>query len=315
MKLVITGEATPVQPDTVNVYILGEVNGNAWGAATGVKMTATEFNKKYTAVVTTELEENYFEFTTKLAEADTLWNDIAANRFGAKDSEGAYWIENYPDTIALAAGGPSFRLPKGEWTLNLDYETMTLVVNGEATDEPVNVYVLGELNGNTWAANKGVPMKTSDNKIFTAVVTTTSDTTACYFSFTTKLAEADSLWNDIAPFRFGAELEGEGDYWITEEMLGETLTLGPNGSDRAYRVEVGSYELTLNLETRTLVVTIPAELPGDVNGDGIIDVGDLNELINLMLNAQFNANADINNDQKIDIADLNAFINLMMGVK
>ncbi|MBR5727754.1 MAG: leucine-rich repeat protein [Muribaculaceae bacterium] len=58
-------------------------------------------------------------------------------------------------------------------------------------------------------------------------------------------------------------------------------------------------------------------IPGDVNGDGIVDIADLNAVINYMLGKVigtfiFEA-GDLNHNWVIDIADVNAVINLMLG--
>ncbi len=57
-------------------------------------------------------------------------------------------------------------------------------------------------------------------------------------------------------------------------------------------------------------------LPGDVTGDGKIDVSDVNMTINMMLGkAEQTARADVNGDGKVDVSDVNQVINLMLGKK
>lgn len=58
-------------------------------------------------------------------------------------------------------------------------------------------------------------------------------------------------------------------------------------------------------------------IPGDVNGDGVVDIADLNAVINYMLGKVigtfiFEA-GDLNHNGVIDIADVNAVINLILG--
>jgi hypothetical protein len=54
--------------------------------------------------------------------------------------------------------------------------------------------------------------------------------------------------------------------------------------------------------------------PGDINGDGTVDISDVNAVINIMLGkASYVAAGDINADGTIDISDVNAVINLMLG--
>ncbi len=53
---------------------------------------------------------------------------------------------------------------------------------------------------------------------------------------------------------------------------------------------------------------------GDVNGDGIVDISDVNEVINIVLgkSAQVSA-ADVDGSGTVDISDVNAIINIMLG--
>ena len=57
-----------------------------------------------------------------------------------------------------------------------------------------------------------------------------------------------------------------------------------------------------------------AGVVGDINGDGVVDIADVNAVINIMLGKSgFTLPADINGDGYVDIADVNAVINLMLG--
>ena len=53
---------------------------------------------------------------------------------------------------------------------------------------------------------------------------------------------------------------------------------------------------------------------GDLNGDGIVDIDDLNAVINIMVGkGEINPLADVNGDGTVDIDDLNIVINIMIG--
>ena len=55
-------------------------------------------------------------------------------------------------------------------------------------------------------------------------------------------------------------------------------------------------------------------LPGDYDGNGRVDITDVNAAINMMLGKlPYKAICDINNDSKIDITDVNLIINKMLG--
>jgi len=57
--------------------------------------------------------------------------------------------------------------------------------------------------------------------------------------------------------------------------------------------------------------------PGDINGDGNVDVADVNLIINLMLGkanaSDFRGNADVTGDGLVDVGDVNQIINMMLG--
>ena len=52
---------------------------------------------------------------------------------------------------------------------------------------------------------------------------------------------------------------------------------------------------------------------GDVNGDGKVDIADVNIVINAMLGKGSTQGCDLTGDGKVDIADVNTVINLMLG--
>ncbi|MBR1727620.1 MAG: Omp28-related outer membrane protein [Muribaculaceae bacterium] len=53
---------------------------------------------------------------------------------------------------------------------------------------------------------------------------------------------------------------------------------------------------------------------GDVTGDGVVDIADVNAIINMMLGkVEAVPAADLNGDGNVDISDVNAVINLMLG--
>jgi hypothetical protein len=51
----------------------------------------------------------------------------------------------------------------------------------------------------------------------------------------------------------------------------------------------------------------------DINGDGTVDISDVNEVINMMLGKSDISPVDITGDGQVDISDVNAVINAMLG--
>ena len=311
-------------PLTGKAYVMGTVNGNTWAANVGYEMTAGE-NNVYTARITTTGSADgydYFSFTTQLANDADGWDGIKGFRTGAESADLLIDDSNLGTALSLTDWGiyNSFKIAVGEWDLTLDLNNKTLTVSKVFNPITGKVYILGEVNGNAWAPNVGYEMSTEDEKVYTAEVTTAGNKSFYYFSFTTQLAENDDQggWNYILPYRFGAFGDTDmPDYLITGNALNTPLNLGEFGKTRAYGLEAGKWNFTLDMEARTLTVTKKPALRGDVNNDGSVDVGDVNILVNILLGldsaSNYTGDANVDGEGGIDVGDVNAIINIMLG--
>ena len=66
-----------------------------------------------------------------------------------------------------------------------------------------------------------------------------------------------------------------------------------------------------------LVLPVPAmaqtTLVGDVNGDGVVNISDLNAVISIILDGKdFTEVADVNGDVNVNISDVNAVISIIL---
>ncbi len=57
---------------------------------------------------------------------------------------------------------------------------------------------------------------------------------------------------------------------------------------------------------------LPQALVGDVNGDGEVNIADVNAVIGLILKGEMMIAADVNDDGEVNIADVNAVINIIL---
>ncbi|MBQ9216785.1 MAG: M6 family metalloprotease domain-containing protein [Muribaculaceae bacterium] len=88
-----------------------------------------------------------------------------------------------------------------------------------------------------------------------------------------------------------------------------------------YKVQAIYTDQTLSEMSNVMQVTLADGQPwlrGDVNGDGSVDVGDINILINIMLGKDSADNYDgrayvTDGDTSIDVADVNVVVNIMLG--
>ena len=330
LKINGTWPADTVTPEPeTTVYIMGEVNDNGgWFTNKGVDMTYND--GIYSAEITTAGEndgKSFFSFTTKLAEGEADWEAIAPYRFGPV-SEGDFIMTEELLGVECALttdGSNAIAVPAGEWTVTVDLENMIFTINGEwPTTEPYDgdVYIMGEVNDNGgWFTNKGVKMtRDAENNVYTATITTAGENINegeeigySYFSFTKQLAEGEADWDAIAPYRFGAV--SEGDFLVTEELLGQELAL-ENAGD-AYKIVAGTWNLTLSVDNMTLVIEKYDGIRGDVNNDQIVSIGDVTDLIDYLLSGNGEGlnlqNADCNLDEGVTISDVTALIDFLLS--
>lgn len=120
----------------------------------------------------------------------------------------------------------------------------------QETVVPSSFYIIGEVNGGTWAYDKGVAMK-RDGDTYTATVEFIPADPAspyCYFSFAKKLA---SSWDELngAGNRFAPSAD-------TDIAPGAELPLVDAPADaKAYKVAAGKYVVTVNFKSSTISLT------------------------------------------------------------
>ena len=87
----------------------------------------------------------------------------------------------------------------------------------------------------------------------------------------------------------------------------------PTGTKAAYSTATGWKNFTNIYDDLTGDIE---GIKGDVNGDGMVDVEDVNCIINaiLKINADEDLNADVDNNGIVDIYDLNAVINMILNI-
>ena len=257
--------------------------------------------------------------------------ELAAGSFGFKVVGNHSWDNEWP--MGYGNNWIKYVEEAGIYTINITYDPeaadsakITCEITKTGTIEPEHytgdVYILGEVNDNGgWFTNVGVLMtRNEENNIYTATITTAGEnipegeeTGYSYFSFTKQLADSAADWDAIAPYRFGAV--SEGDYWVTEEVLGTEIPLQNGG--QSFRVPAGKWNLTLSVDNMTLVIAkAESVMRGDLNGDGQINTGDLSALIAALLNSNTDSlvvAADPSMDGQINTGDISALISYLLN--
>ena len=62
-----------------------------------------------------------------------------------------------------------------------------------------------------------------------------------------------------------------------------------------------------------IIISRDGENPGDVNGDGEVNIADVNTLIDMILSGNHSAKGDVNEDNEVNIADVNALIDMILN--
>ncbi len=103
--------------------------------------------------------------------------------------------------------------------------------------------------------------------------------------------------------------EGNAYYWDTDKLrFVKAISSHTVPSGQAYlQVDGGKNFVYLDLFPGTAVT-------GDINGDGIVDITDINMCINMVLGKlSKTAEADVNGNGEVDITDVNMVVNMAMG--
>ena len=62
-----------------------------------------------------------------------------------------------------------------------------------------------------------------------------------------------------------------------------------------------------------IIISGDGRIPGDTNGDGEINIADINTIIDAILNGTYDVDCDCNGDGEINIADVNSVIDIILG--
>lgn len=104
--------------------------------------------------------------------------------------------------------------------------------------------------------------------------------------------------------------------WMETDVMGNypihlssiQVGMGASNSGQEYKMHFMGIETIYNC-----IPLKPAGIKGDVNGDGVVDITDVNIVINAVLGKPFTGNPDANGDGVVDISDANLILNVILG--
>ena len=102
-------------------------------------------------------------------------------------------------------------------------------------------------------------------------------------------------------------------------IFGNTFDTSSNNSAtlRVPQASLEAYQQADYWQRFLLMEGIPGPGPGDVNGDGVLNVSDINVLLNALINGELsiedNPYADLNGDGELDVSDITILINAVLN--
>ncbi|MDY6301159.1 MAG: CotH kinase family protein [Bacteroidales bacterium] len=179
------------------------------------------------------------------------------------------------------------------------------------------IYMVGNAPFGNWNPGSGVTMTEQGDGIYTY---TANINGTVWFVFADG---QDSDWNTFnANYRYGPKNNTE------EVATGNNYTTQKSNNNHSYKFtgNGSDYTFTFNLNNLTFSINEyqEPELPdptglsvGDVNADGEVTIGDITQLIDILLGSFANYDtrhrADVNYDGEMSIADVTALIDYLLG--
>ena len=118
-------------------------------------------------------------------------------------------------------------------------------------------------------------------------------------------------YNSENKFHFNLGWYGTCDGWYASTALNMTHR---DGDQLKFN---SGHEMIIGIQPPEGWVRPSDQLTGDVNGDGKVDIQDVNIIINILLGTDsadnYPGNANVDGQGGIDVADVNAVVNIMLG--
>ena len=228
------------------MYIVGSEPFGGWKPADGVAMTSNgNGTYSYTATLSGDV---YFVFADGLSSSWDTFN--SSYRYGPATGDTPVTLDTWTTTQKAGDHGAYYLSGNGgEYVFTFDETNHRFKVTNDAAPAASSLYILGEVNGNTWSPATGVEMDYNEaGGLFTATVTTTGENEGySYFSFTTRLGANADDWDGIAGYRYGAE--GSEDYLVTEDTQ-----MPLQRGETAFKIPAGTWKFTVSLTSGYLIV-------------------------------------------------------------
>ncbi|MBR1935536.1 MAG: starch-binding protein [Muribaculaceae bacterium] len=268
--------------ETGEMYLVGDVNGNAWTANMGTKMTKIS-DGVYQLDDAQLMSGATFAFTGKLGSSTSDWTTFNSYRYFAVSDNCCEVFDNMVGNVQTSTDGTAFSLQttgdtssdknnfkmKTSGSYRITVNTNTMKVTFQKMYK--SLYMIGKgftwssTTISDWAANKGIEMTTTDGNIYhlDAVTMTAVSGQAQGFLFTEALATANDAdaWTYIADYLYSSP---DGQYDVRKDEtrvdINTPLALSNKGAGSAdnkfylWPEAAGKYNVIVNLSEKTVTL-------------------------------------------------------------
>lgn len=261
-----TPTPTPGGSYPASLYLMGNADGCGWATNKGVAAKGTNgvYNWSNVTIDNSGDGSGYFAFATQLASSEDDWDTVnSSDRYGATATNapiskgGSATIRLYAAGVD-ASGSQSWKIAPGKYSITANLATMTVTVAEAGTVPsayPATLYMMGHINGYSWATHKGLAA-TGSNGVYNWKGVTIDDSGdgSGYIAFATLLASTDDDWDTVnSSSRYGATSSDE------PISAGKTATIqlyaGQDaGSSQSWKLAVGTYNITADLSKMQISV-------------------------------------------------------------
>ena len=296
-KATVTAETEEASGGVIIFTLYGEEDGLEYEVTPTIEDAILVCVDGYNDASMSDLE-NFAAYIASDDMVDEGYGELAYLKYGSKNSEGGvdqyYWrgLNNFFSSGKMLTGLSIF--------ITADYPFMTFnytIEDGEYTF-PAEGGLMEKYIG--YDPDEGVDVYTRSIEFF------------C------QTPSADDGWylscnGDDVPEWLNIELtdeeeDGEFTGLVNAEVTAEALPDGVSYREAVVRFEIpGAY-----LDYKFMQGEKPAGLTGDVNGDGEVNIADVNAVIDMILSGNSDPVGDVNGDGEVNIADVNAIIDIIL---
>ena len=214
-------------------------------------------------------------------------------------------------------------------TIRVDYELLSNLLPEVKANAYTNASTLNVVESEEEAAPVSTTLSRVDEGEHAADLITLTATLVRVVKF-----KVDKETGEIAKDKEGNPVAGTTEYYLDDEEV--RIKVANNAKNLGELAEAGVTEVSETEKVSTkenitvtgivniysnayqIKLTKNAEdgaegIPGDVNGDGTVDVADISAIISVMAGTTTYAHADVNGDGTVDVADISNVISIMAG--